>query len=205
MIGIKTVKPYKQVDHQFIGTQFLIVVFPLIPINSYFIIDDLVERSFEIGINWKHLVKIYSGILTFIIIVLMILPEFLHWSISIKTLIIVTSLSLTLGLIFNFDRMDQDEKEKRLFFGKVVGINALPSYMSMSAALLLRNKFTIALKNQINTSENWKEILDKKLYSDQDIPLIYIIAEYQYRIDPSDENKAVLTNFKQQTTLAKKN
>lgn len=202
IIGISTIKPYKKLNDQYIGTQFFIFGIPLVPINSYFIIDSLVERGFEIGIYWKHLVKIYSGIISFIIFFAMIIPSLIDWSTFTKTLIILLSFSVTLFLIFKFDRMDKNEKEKRLFFEKYVKINALPNYMDNKAAIMLRNKFIIQLKNEIGTNEHWEEIISKKLYLEKNLPLMYIISEYQFKINPDSTNEKILLDLKQKNNIA---
>lgn len=202
IIGVSTIKPYKKLNKQYIGTQFFILGIPLFPINSFFIIDSLIEKGFEIGIYWKHLVKIYSGIISFILFFLMIIPDFIDWSTLTKTLIVLLSFSTTLFLIFKFDKMDEKEKEKRLFFEKIVGINALPNYMNNQAAIMLRNKFIIQLKNQIETKEHWNEIIAKELYTEKDLQLMYIISEYQFKINPNSTNEKTLINFKQKNNIA---
>lgn len=132
----------------------------------------------------------------------MIIPSLIDWSTFTKTLIILLSFSVTLFLIFKFDRMDKNEKEKRLFFEKYVKINALPNYMDNKAAIMLRNKFIIQLKNEIGTNEHWEEIISKKLYLEKNLPLMYIISEYQFKINPDSTNEKILLDLKQKNNIA---
>jgi hypothetical protein len=194
-LGAVLIKPYKKINNQYIATQFFVFVIPLIPLNSYFVTNGNLDVGFEIGIKWKHVLKYYSVFFTLIITIMMIFPEFIDINNFAKSFVVFLTILLNIYLIFVFDKMDILEKNKRIFFEKTVGVNALPDYMHNQSALMLKNKYIIELKARIGTEKYWNEIVEDELYSEENLPLMYIISEFEFKINPNSKNEKIRDNL----------
>lgn len=195
ILGVVTIKPYKKLNNQFIGTQFFVLGIPLFPLNSYFFIDNNSMQSIEIGIHNGHIIKIYSSILVFILSVLLFIPQFIEIEPFSKFLMLSIMIGLLVGLFIKYDADSEEEKELRLKIGQVVGINLLPKEMDIKASISLKNQFIKTLQLKCNTVKYFNEILDNELYTKNDLALIFIILLYEYRINPNFKNKEKMVYF----------
>jgi len=194
-IGFITIRPYKKLNNQFIGTQFFILGIPLFPIKSFFFVDHLSDRGIDIGLNWKHLLKIYSIILTIIFTILLLIPYVTYWNAGLRVGLVLFFILSTVLLLLRFDRMTEKDKEIRIFLGEIIGVNALPQYMNDLAKMLLRNKFVITLKAMLNTKENWKILVKNRSYSEAEVPLLFAIYTYESALNPTLENQNLRQYF----------
>ena len=195
ILGVVTIKPYKKLKNQFIGTQFFVLGIPLFPLNSYFFIDNNSMQSIEIGIHNGHIIKIYSSILVFILSVLLFIPQFIEIEPIFKFLILSIMMGLLVGLFIKYDADSEEEKDLRLKIGQIVGINLLPKEMDIRTSISLKNQFIKTLQIKCNTIKYFNEILDTELYTKNDLALIFIILLYEYRINPNFKNKERMVYF----------
>lgn len=195
ILGLVTIKPYKKLNNQFIGTQFFVFGIPLFPLNSYFFIDDCSMQNIEIGIHNGHIAKIYSSILVFILSVLLFIPQFIVLEIVYKVLILSIMIGFLVYVYVKYDSDSDEEKKLRLKIGQVVGINLLPKDIDIKTSLTLKNQFIKSLQIKCNTVKYFNEILDNDLYTNNDLSLIFIILLYEYRINPNFKNKEKMVYF----------
>lgn len=195
ILGVVTIKPYKKLNNQFIGTQFFVLGIPLFPLNSYFFIDNNSMQSIEIGIHNGHIIKIYSSILVFILSVLLFIPQFIEIEPFSKFLMLSIMIGLLVGLFIKYDADSDEEKELRLKIGQVVGINLLPKDIDINASIALKNQFIKTLQLKCNTVKYFNEILDSDLYTSKELSLIFIIFLYEYRINSNFKNKEKMVHF----------
>jgi hypothetical protein len=195
ILGLVTIKPYKKLNNQFIGTQFFVLGIPLFPLNSYFFIDDCSMQNIEIGIHNGHIAKIYSSILVFILSVLLFIPQFIDLEFVYKVLILSMMILLLVIFFLKYDSDSDEEKDLRLKIGQIVGINLLPKEMDINASISLKNQFIKTLQLKCNTVKYFNEILDNELYTKNDLTLIFIILLYEYRIQPNFRTKEKMVYF----------
>jgi hypothetical protein len=201
ILGVVTIKPYKKLNNQFIGTQFFVLGIPLFPLNSYFFIDNNSMQSIEIGIHNGHIIKIYSSILVFILSVLLFIPQFIEIEPFSKFLMLSIMIGLLVGLFIKYDADSEEEKELRLKIGQVVGINLLPKDIDINASIALKNQFIKTLQLKCNTVKYFNEILDSDLYTSKELSLIFIIFLYEYRINSNFKNKEKMVHFYNKTFI----
>ena len=201
ILGVVTIKPYKKLNNQFIGTQFFVLGIPLFPLNSYFFIDNNSMQSIEIGIHNGHIIKIYSSILVFILSVLLFIPQFIEIEPFSKFLMLSIMIGLLVGLFIKYDADSDEEKELRLKIGQVVGINLLPKNIDINSSIALKNQFIKTLQLKCNTVKYFNEILDNELYTKNDFALIFIILLYEYRINPNFKNREKMVHFYNKTFI----
>ena len=58
IVGHFIIKRYRKFKDQGIGTRFIIVGIPLIPIQSFYYLDS--KRSIDIDLHWQHALKAVS-------------------------------------------------------------------------------------------------------------------------------------------------
>ncbi len=195
VLGLVTIKPYKKLNKQYIGTQFFVLGIPLFPVNSYFFNDNLPLQNVEIGIHSAHVVKIYSTIFFLLFCLLLFIPEFIRIDVSYKVLMILTALAFLLILLFKYDKTSDEEKDLRIKLEQIVGINILPKEINVETSISLKNRFTKMLQAKLNTTKYINEILNENLYEKEHLPLIFVISFYEYRINPSLKNKEKVIYF----------
>ncbi len=204
IIGLATIKPYKKVNEQFIGTQFVILGIPLIPIQSFFFVDGFGNRGLEMGMFTNHVIKIYAGVVAFIGSILLAIPDVTDLDLALRLLLIVLLVGGAILLMLKFDRMDDAEKEMRTLIGDIVGINALPEYLEYDALITVRNKFIITLQGMLGTKEYWADIVKAGSFDDKVVPLMFVIAKYENQIKPNIQNRKLMEELYKRTLELRK-
>jgi hypothetical protein len=182
-IGIMTMKPMKKHKGQFIGTQFIVLGVPLIPLRSVFFTGEFSDKGIPIGFYWKQVLKIYMIFICLIGVFVVIGFSHEKYLISSKiTAQWLIALCIILGLYFAFlfGRMNEEEKELRDLYGQAMDLNALPEYMSRSRARAVQKALISKFEEMF--SENWEQVLDQKKYNKEHIPFLFTILGYQKRI-----------------------
>ncbi|MBO6515009.1 MAG: hypothetical protein JJ975_00480 [Bacteroidia bacterium] len=173
---------------QFIGTQFIILVIPLIPIQSHFFIGEY-GRSIEIGWYWRQIVKAYMvfiSLLGGIAVIGMSAAPGNNNIIENKTLafgLVVACIAALIYFGFFIGRMNEEEKELRDLYGDAVGMNALPEYLNQKAAKeLLRS---LSLDFMTKTKSDWGQLVKEGSYTSEQVPMLFALTGYQLKIESS--------------------
>ncbi|MGH1338251.1 MAG: hypothetical protein ACRBFS_19160 [Aureispira sp.] len=184
-------KPIKEYDGQFIGTQFFFFFFLLFPLQSYFFVDG----SNKIAIGWykPHLVKIYVVFISAFSALFCLLkigePRLIASNIPVAYAWIgLPILLLTLiYAVFFLGKVTEEEKALRDLYGNAIGINALPKYLSKGGIYEVLNKMNSQFEYRFNRT--WEIALEQGDIREEEIPLLFAILGYERRVkgNPSIE------------------
>lgn len=188
---IKTMKPIKEYDGQFIGTQFFFFFFLMIPLQSYFFVDG----SNKIAIGWykQHIIKVYAFFISFFGALFCLLkigePRLIASNIPLAYVwvgLFVFLLTLVY-FIFFVGKVTEEEKALRDLYGNAIGINALPSYLSKGGIYEVLNKMNSQFEYSFN--RKWEVALEQGDIREEEIPLLFAILGYERRVkgNPSIE------------------
>ena len=195
IIGVTTIKPMKTYKEQFIATQFIILGIPLIPLQSYFFLDDVSGRGIKIGWYGPQILKTYCvfvGLIGLLIFGLDIWHPSMFRSISTTSAWMgFLAFGAMIGYFgFFFNKMDDQEKELRELYGHVVGINALPEYLSDEVANDMLKDFKRNFKKDFEAT--WDEVLKEKEVEPAQVPQLFAILGYSKRLG---NNQALVNQY----------
>ncbi len=183
-------------SNQYIETSFLLF---LIPLKSYFV-NLNAKQTVEIPLNKTSLKNYYislslvgSGILFFgsMIVFGPTFSENDSNSYLAYFPSIISGLLILCGLVLGFKigKSGKYEIKKRTIFQSIVNINALPEWLDSDTA----NDIFQKCKGQL--PQNWKEKITNGELTSDDFFLYYTILAYENRINPTDENSALLNHL----------
>lgn len=132
-IGHQEIFSTERTKHQFVTTKFLFIGVPLVPVQSYFVYDKIIEiGSHPIPLNKLNVIKNYSSVVLLAISIFMVFFNFvlndrvlLSYSINnlfhaqlplnlIEKVVTAGIVCLTFYVIFFFGKLSHEEKEERL-------------------------------------------------------------------------------------------
>lgn len=193
VIGIRKFGKTNLLDGQYIITYFIILGFPLIPVNSIFSVND--TQQINIGINLKSVIKTYFSWLFLLLTIIFffganysnIFPVNSLFSILIA--IFCGVVSLYFFTKFGVSSSNEVNKLRKIYFN-AIGINFLPVYFSISEAENFQKELLMTLKDKYNLKD-WKSAIIDGTYSEEQIPLLFVVSGFQYRINNSKVNQDV--------------
>lgn len=189
-IGHQEIFSTERTKHQFVTTKFLFIGIPLIPVQSYFVYDKIIEiGSHRIPLNKLNVIKNYASVVLLAISIFMVVFNFvlndrvlLSYSINnlfskplplnlIEKVITAGVVLLTLYVIFVFGKLSPEEREERLliqrseFWNTVLPgkglVSILGKYYAPAEQFDLMNQLTVLLfRVKIPLLEEEKQAVD---------------------------------------------
>ncbi len=177
----------KKYRGQFIGTRFVIIGIPLIPLQSYFFIGEY--QSIEISLFGKQVARGYMFFISIIALILSFFnlknPEFMlgrDVPTAVSGLLFLLCLAAFVYFGFLIGKMTDEEKELRELYGLASEINALPQYLGPIAA----NKIAQSLETRLQAQYNidWRTVLQSGTYDSELVPLLFTLVGYKNYLSP---------------------
>ncbi|WP_300674785.1 hypothetical protein [Soonwooa sp.] len=185
ILGHYIIKKYRSLNGQGLGTRFIIVGIPLIPIQSFYFLDK--KKSFEVDLYWRQVVKIYMIMISIIILCFMFGSNAGYYSnhntfkVKVGLLVLVNVL-----VLYFLDFYPKKDKQIRLLLEDAVGINALPKFLGHEMAYNIQKGFIQSFGG------NWKDKILSKEYSLGEVPLLFSIAVYEQYLFKSEKNQKMV-------------
>lgn len=173
IVGHYVIRTYRKFKNQGIGTRFVIVGIPLVPIQSFYIFKDT-NRTIEIDLYWKQAVKVYF-IMASIIYLLAKYFTRDYYDMAFEKLFSIV-LIINLMVYFLFDSYTKKDRQIRELLSRSVYINALPKFLGSNVAFSVQKGFIENFKERFGI--NWKDLVKNKAYTDEHLPFLFPILVY---------------------------
>ena len=192
-IGFVYTGKVKELDNQWIETQFLMVGIPLIPLQSRFHTGAPGYREgFDIGLYGPSILKGYLGLPFLVVGGLLMLSGYALFNSLVFNLIGFLLFITSLYFLLYYGKSTEQENESRILFQKANGINALPKYLNQMAAISLKNKAIKKLRDTMQNNDfNWIELIKSGKYDEKTLPELFIAMGYHSR-NNNDEKFQIL-------------
>jgi len=178
IVGHFIIKRYRKFKDQGIGTRFIIVGIPLIPIQSFYYLDS--KRSIDIDLHWQHALKVYIIMFSAFYLIYKFATRDYYDNISIPVIFVVL---LNILVYFFLDTYTPKERQIRELLSRAVFINALPKFLGEEVAYNFQKSFVATYQNNFGIS--WKESLKCNSYKEEHIPLLFTIMVYDMYLNDS--------------------
>ncbi len=201
IIGTRFFGKIKKHENQWIETKFIVIGFPLIPIQSMFVTSVKYNKrnGLEIGLYGPSLRKAYFGIWG------LLLGAILAFA-GMKGGFIVQLLGITLFITslyytLRFGDSTETENAERVLYEKATGINALPEYLDQKNLVILRDRMIeCAVEKSIDKDVNWLRMVERNNYNAEQLPFLFAAMGYHRRMDKSDKNERLYEELKAKFT-----
>lgn len=188
IIGHYVIRTYRKFKNQGLGTRFVIVGIPLIPVQSFYIFKDT-GRTMEVDLYWKQAVKVYFIMISIFYLFIKYLKGSDYDEMPFEKLLLVV-LAINLLVYFLFDPYTRKDRQIRELLSRSVYINALPKFLGQTAAYNVQSGFIRSFREHFGA--NWKDMMKSGTYTDQHIPLLFPILLYDLYLY---ENEATKRHF----------
>lgn len=185
LFGLVTIKPMKKYKGQFIGTRFVVIGIPIVPIQSYFFMSDF--QGVDIGFYWPQVAKAYVLFISIIATILLGFhikePDYMFgygFPLATAWLLFLLCIAAFIYFAFFIGKMTEEEKALRELYGQAVGMNALPQYLDNDTARRLCYGFEADFKHRYNA--DWQAVLQNRSYQPQQLPKLFAILGYKCRL-----------------------
>ncbi|WP_294248183.1 hypothetical protein [uncultured Chryseobacterium sp.] len=185
IFGHYVIRTYRKFKNQGIGTRFVIVGIPLVPIQSYYIFKDT-NRSIEVDLYWKQAVKIYIIMASVFYLFIKYVTGQHYDEMSFENLFL-TVLGINVLVYFLFDPYTLKERKIRELLSRSVYINALPKFLGQTAAFDVQKGFISAFQSRFGIS--WKELLKNNTYEDEHLPYLFPIVVYDLYLYKNEKTR----------------
>ncbi len=185
IVGHYVIRTYRKFKNQGIGTRFVIVGIPLVPIQSYYIFKDT-GRSIEVDLYWKQAVKIYVIMASVFYLFIKYVTGQHYNEMSFENLFL-TVLGINVLVYFLFDPYTLKDRKIRELLNRSVSINALPEFLGQTVAFDVQKGFISAFQNRFGIS--WKELLKNNTYQDEHLPYLFPVVVYELYLYKNDKTR----------------
>lgn len=185
IIGHYVIRTYRKFKNQGLGTRFVIVGIPLVPVQSFYIFKDT-GRTMEVDLYWKQAVKVYVIMISVFYLFIKYLKGSGYNEMSFEKLFLLV-LTLNVLVYFLFDPYTRKDRQIRELLSRSVYINALPKFLGQTAAYDVQSGFISSFKQHFGG--NWKDMVKNGTYTDQHIPLLFPILLYDQYLYKSEVTK----------------
>lgn len=185
IFGHYVIRTYRKFKNQGIGTRFVIVGIPLVPIQSYYIFKDT-NRSIEVDLYWKQAVKIYIIMASVFYLFIKYVTGQHYDEMSFENLFL-TVLGINILVYFLFDPYTLKDRKIRELLSRSVYINALPEFLGETAAFDIQKGFISTFQSRFGIS--WKELLKNNTYQDEHLPYLFPIVVYELYLYKNDKTR----------------
>lgn len=175
IFGHYVIRTYRKFKNQGIGTRFVIVGIPLVPVQSYYIFKDT-NQSIEVDLYWKQAVKVYVIMASVFYLFIKYIKGPSYGEMSFQNLFL-TVLAINLLVYFLFDMYTPKDRKIRELLSRSVYINALPKFLGETVAFDVQKGFISTFQSNFRVS--WKELLKNNTFEDEHLPFLFPIIVYE--------------------------
>lgn len=176
IIGHCLIRTYRKFKNQGLGTRFVIVGIPLVPVQSYYILKDT-NQSIEVDLYWKQAVKVYTIMVSVFYLFIKYITGQQHYDdISFQNLFLIV-LAINVLVYFLFDVYTLKDRKIRKLLSRSVYINALPKFLGQTVAFDVQKGFISNFQSKFGIS--WKELVKNNTFEDKHLPYLFPIVLYE--------------------------
>lgn len=186
IIGHYVIRTYRKFKNQGLGTRFVIVGIPLIPVQSFYIFKDT-GRTMEVDLYWKQAVKVYLIMISVFYLFIKYLKGSSYNEMPFEKLFLVV-LTINVLVYFLFDPYTRKDRQIRELLSRSVYINALPKFLGQTAAYNVQSGFIRTFRENFGGA-NWKDMMKSGAYTDQHIPFLFPIILYDLYLYENEVTK----------------
>ncbi|MDM1552979.1 MULTISPECIES: hypothetical protein [Chryseobacterium] len=186
IIGHYVIRTYRKFKNQGLGTRFVIVGIPLIPVQSFYIFKDT-GRTMEVDLYWKQAVKVYLIMISVFYLFIKYLKGSSYNEMPFEKLFLVV-LTINALVYFLFDPYTRKDRQIRELLSRSVYINALPKFLGQTAAYNVQSGFIRTFRENFGGA-NWKDMMKSGAYTDQHIPFLFPIILYDLYLYENEVTK----------------
>lgn len=203
IIGTRRFGKIKSFANQYIDTKFLVIGFPIFPLESYFV-DKETKTEIQIKLSGKSILSCYLLFLTFIgiwseFILFVFISDYVQEKYIIPIFILVTLFVLAqiIYTIFYFGSATKNEKKMRACIQNVLIFNALPKYLTQKQIESNYNKLIE------NIEPNWESNIEIRKFSGDNFFKYYTTLLFKFELK-KDEKTQRLIHFMEESYIDKK-
>ncbi|WET49106.1 hypothetical protein PYS58_21550 [Chryseobacterium indologenes] len=186
IIGHYVIRTYRKFKNQGLGTRFVIVGIPLIPVQSFYIFKDT-GRTMEVDLYWKQAVKVYLIMISVFYLFIKYLKGSSYNEMPFEKLFLIV-LTINALVYFLFDPYTRKDRQIRELLSRSVYINALPKFLGQTAAYNVQSGFIRTFRENFGGA-NWKDMMKSGAYTDQHIPFLFPIILYDLYLYENEVTK----------------
>ncbi len=197
VIGTVFLGKVKEMNGQWIETKFFILGLPLFPTSSMLVTAAKhgSRQGMSIPLNATSIIAGYARLFTFIaafiLLALGLMGNAGPGSAGVLITVALALAALWAFFYFSFGKPTTEEMEQRNRLGNATGIYAMPHWFSFDDALANLKNYEYHYYQTFPNS-NWKTDANNQIIPADKKALLYQIALFNFIIDSSAENEALL-------------